>query len=372
MLGKIGPFDGLVGTVIEKGELFITSANQNHIPLPPLGSKRPLTLRTDSLYGDDDPIQWPQPFNANFPHYSCIPRRNARPADSIIWWEPTRDSFISGENALIGLGKLSLPRLVMLEKAADTLVTRVEAYLQVTPAVQVPKPLGPLTQMMRHSLTRLKSVAMSVRQMMFQVRDVQRSWLEIVAMLDYMEIYRPRMNATTGSIRTQVPPTADTMGAFTSDLRVAQDHFAAGLPYWLIRPASAFADQNILEPCDPEPPHSINLYPDPFRPRVLADGRAGTDIKYDAIHRYARNLMRYPDPFNYNTTVNINDPSTTTPVPIAATSLIPRPSGSGVVRSSHEKHARGKGNNKGRSDQGRMHGKDKGNLNVKPKKLPRT
>jgi hypothetical protein len=42
--------------------------------------------------------------------------------------------------------------------------------------------------MMEHGLTRLQSVYTNFRQMEFCVRDVQCIWLEIMAMLDYMEI----------------------------------------------------------------------------------------------------------------------------------------------------------------------------------------
>lgn len=319
LTAKLGPFDGRVGGVIEDGKYFITSPNQTFIPLPPLGPDRPLKLRTDCRYGDDDPIQWPQPFNENFPHYSCIPRRPSCTDESIMWWKPTRDAFVPKDSPLFpisGLGVLSQDKLAQLESCVSVLLSRVQTYLQNTPSERVPQVLIPTVQMVKHGFIRLQSLSMAFRQLEFQVRDVQRFWLETVAMVDYMEIYRPRMDNAQLSISPDPPPVADRIGLFTSDVRVVQDHFQAGLPCWFIRPATAFNDQNILKVRQPELPFELDREPHPFRHRVLAEGRAGTNEKYNAIHRYARNLMKYSDPFNIGTTVNINavaPPSVNTP-----------------------------------------------------------
>ena len=83
---------------------------------------------------------------------------------------------------------------------------------------------------------------MSFHHVEFVVRDLQRVWLHVWAVLYYMEIYKPCMDGVT------VPGdgVADTIGTFTSSIRVAQDMFVAGLPCWLIGPSSTFGDQKIL------------------------------------------------------------------------------------------------------------------------------
>lgn len=246
-----------------------------------------------------------------------------------MWWRPTRDAFVPIVNSVVpisGLGRLSHNKLRELEVCVDALLLKVQLYIQNTPPELVPRVLGPTVQMIKHSLARIKSIAMVFRQVEFQVRDVQRFWLETVAMISYMEVYRPRMDATQGKIIVDIPPTADTLGVFTSDARVAQDHFEAGLPCWFIRPASAFNDQNILEVCQLELPYDLDLEPHPLRRTVLAKGRAGTTEKFDVIHRYARNIVKFSDPFNLGTTVNINAvvvPSLDTPQ-IAESSSAPR------------------------------------------------
>jgi hypothetical protein len=113
------------------------------------------------------------------------------------------------------------------------------------PLSRFPPTLGPLFKMLEHGLQCLESVWTNFRQVAFGVRDVQRCWLEITAMLDYMTIYKPRMNSV--AVNAVSAPVADTIGVFTCEVRVAQDFFQAGLPCWLIRPALDLAAINILK-----------------------------------------------------------------------------------------------------------------------------
>lgn len=350
---KLGPFDGRVGGVVEDGKYFITSPNQTFIPRPPLGPDRPLQMRVDGRYADDDPVQWPQPFNEDYPHYACIPRQPSSPNEYIMWWRPARDAFVLKNSPLVpisGLGVLSHSEVTQLESCVEALLSRVRTYLENTPSKRVPIILTPTVQMMKHSFIRLKSLSMGFRQMVLQVRDVQRFWLEIVAMIDYMEIYHPRMDHAQLTLSPDPPPVADTMGIFTSDVRVVQDHFQAGLPCWFIRPATEFNDQNILEACQLAQPFDLACELHPFRHRVLAKGRAGTTEKYNAIHKYARNLMKYTDPFNIGTTVNT---TAVAPPSINTAPVVESSSSLGPTRAQHGNGARGKQEGRGNNVRGR-------------------
>ena len=64
--------NGLVGAVICDGEYIVTSPNANTIFNPPLGGDCSLFLRTNLRFGDDDPLQWPQPWVPEYPHLPCI------------------------------------------------------------------------------------------------------------------------------------------------------------------------------------------------------------------------------------------------------------------------------------------------------------
>jgi hypothetical protein len=57
-----------------------------------------------------------------------------------------------------------------------------------------------------------------------------------------MEIYKPHMDG-------QAPPAAgvaDTIGAFTTSIHVAQNMFLASLPCWLIQESKTFGDKKIF------------------------------------------------------------------------------------------------------------------------------
>ena len=190
----IGPLDGKVGAIILDGFSFITSPNQKHIPYPPLGHQRPVQLHADSRYADDDPILWPQPYIPYFSHYGAIPRPYSLPLHNIIWWTPIRDHFqyhVHPATPICGLGKLSDTVFMELKISVDSLLDRVRLYEADTPSNKQPPILQPVVKMLEHGLARLQSVYTNFRQMEFSVRDVQRMWLELTALLDYMQIYKP-------------------------------------------------------------------------------------------------------------------------------------------------------------------------------------
>lgn len=247
----------------------------------------------------------------------------------------------------MGLGRLAHDKLTEFNVCVSALVAKVDKYVQETPPERVPLVLAPIVQMVKLSFARIQAIAMVFRQLDFQIRDMQRFWFEAIAMLDYMEIYRPRMD---GLVPVDPTSVADTMGVFTSDVRVAQDHFNAGLPYWFIRPASALNDQNILELRQLELPHDLHLEPHPYRRVVLAEGRAGTSEKFNAIHKYARNHLKYTDPFEMGTTVNIN--TTPTP-PVDASHIAGSSSSLGPTRTVQEKNIRGQAGIRGTRGRGR-------------------
>jgi hypothetical protein len=67
--------------------------------------------------------------------------------------------------------------------------------------------------------------------MKFGITEFQRYYLETLGLIDYLEIYKPRIDG----IQTRTGSVDNHMGVFTSVPRVAQDFFDAGLPIWFIR-----------------------------------------------------------------------------------------------------------------------------------------
>ena len=245
-------------------------------------------------------MHWPQPYNSVYCHHGAIPRPCSLSAHLIIWWRPTEYDFDAYTHSMVsisGLGKLSERRFRKLQDSVYFLFSRVTDYTSSIPTPKVPSMVGPMMKMLEHGMARLESMWMNFRQMSFTVRDVQRCWLDITALLDYMLVFKPRMDSI--AVNAPLHPAADTIGVFTSDIRVAQDFFRAGLPCWLIRPASVWSDINILKVIPISSPDGyLILEPHPVYCPPVYVGPATAPEKYHAILRFARGFLRYPDPFS--------------------------------------------------------------------------
>ena len=214
----------------------------------------------------------------------------------IIWWKPIIGDFsISPRRGPVaGLGKLCHPRYYELRTSVIFLEDRVKKYQESTSPKRNSPAIQPSVKWLQQVLDQLYSVEMSFRHIEFVVRDLQRVWLHVWAILDYMEIYKPRMDG-------HAPPgdgVADTIGTFTASIRVAQDMFLAGLPYWLIRPSSTFNDQKIFAIGQVfHPKDYIVLEPHKFNYPVIFKGPATDLEKYNVIETVARNFLCSQDPF---------------------------------------------------------------------------
>jgi hypothetical protein len=175
---------------------------------------------------------------------------------------------------------------------------------------------------------------------------LQRIWLHVWAILDYMEIYKPYMDGVA-------PPgvgVADTVGTFTMNIRVAQDMFSAGLPCWLIRPSNEFDDQKIYKIGEIFHPKAyIVLEPHKFNYPVIFKGPATNTEKYRAIEVFARNFLCSRNPFALSSTpsslAGASQPSTSSTLAVASSSATQQPSTSStpaVASSSATQHSTGR------------------------------
>ena len=224
----LGPFDGRVAAVV--GDFVCTTPNQTRIFLPPM-QKSEVKLRADVRYGPDDPTLWPQPWVENYCHLGAIPRKPDDLNDplSIMWWDPTSDDFeFFGDTLVDGLGQLSGSKLLSLRKMMSSMENRIENHKHAFPNPN--KFLLLLARAMQDSFTRLDSLKTTLTEMRIGVAEFQRYYLEIYGCLDYLEIYKPRMDGA----RPAAESVMNSIGAFTNVPRIAQDFYTAGLPIWFL------------------------------------------------------------------------------------------------------------------------------------------
>ena len=182
-----------------------------------------------------------------------------------------------------GLGQLSLPKLWAFEERMTETQDKITEYRKTTSRPN--SFLLLLATSMRHALSRLRSLKSAFGQMRFGVTEFQHYYLEIYALLDYLQIYKPRMDG--GQPAATV--VAKCIGVFTNIVRVAQDFWTAGLPVWLIHPWKAGSfPYNILQVFTPQDPvdslcisHQHPTFPVIFR------GYMNTAEKHGAIHYYS-------------------------------------------------------------------------------------
>lgn len=133
---------------------------------------------------------------------------------------------------LTGIGKLNVTYLERIEGFATTAIERSKREgFKETPLVRL------LSTALQDLLYRLEHISSNFRTMQLGVRGTQRVFLELTALLDFVEIYNPVLLGK--SPPETIPNIARIMGTFTTDLSVCHRLHSAKIPVWLVRPLSA-------------------------------------------------------------------------------------------------------------------------------------
>jgi hypothetical protein len=260
--------------------------------------KSEVKLRADVRFGPDDPTLWPQPWVEMHCHLGAIPRKPDDPNDplSIMWWDPTPDDFkFFGGSLVDGLGELSGSRLLSLRELMSSMEEKIEDHKRAFSNTN--KLLLMLARAMQDSFARLHSLKTTFTEMRIGVTEFQRYYLEICGCLDYLEIYKPRMEGA----RPPAESVVNCMGAITNIPLVVQHFVTAGLPVWLLRPSSVWDSLvrcNILEivtPLDPADVLCVSENDPPFA-RIFY-GSSTDPKKHSAFYSQSRTRLVFKDPF---------------------------------------------------------------------------
>ncbi|KAJ6626404.1 hypothetical protein B0H10DRAFT_2304138 [Mycena sp. CBHHK59/15] len=205
---------------------------------PQLTPKK-IMVQRDMRYGPDDPVLWPQLYTNTFCHLAAIPKdptsAQGQQKFGVMWWNPAHDDFVCPKSGLTltrGLGRLCLKRFTKLSDLVHALIDEYEQYLKSLPAGTTLSPLFPrLVQNLCLSLEHLRILTTYTR-MRLGVVSVQREYLELTGLLQYMTKCKPRMEGIKDlNAHTAYPN--DCIGCFTQDPRIAQC-----MPPVLVPPAS--------------------------------------------------------------------------------------------------------------------------------------
>ncbi|KAJ7682336.1 hypothetical protein DFH06DRAFT_971605 [Mycena polygramma] len=299
---KLGAFDGRLAAVVQaRGELYLITTHANYIPALPPSDEHDVVLRTDLRYGLDDPSTCPQYYSDLYCHLAVTPTKaNSRPAYSILWWDPAPSDLalcISRNSKTLTplLGRLSLERRHSFSGLVSQLQANYAAYAKHAGEQNVPGPMKLLVKSMTLGLERLVSLLWTFEHLALMARNLQRTCLELIAMIDYMLVYKPRMELA--DIAAPSEPSSSLLGAFTTNPKIAQQFFAAGIPCWFMRLASSNVTQNILQVIDSLPAPSVEVERHAVH-GAICRATYKTDDKVQAIDRVSRCVEWYSDPFN--------------------------------------------------------------------------
>ena len=177
----------------------------------------------------------------------------------------------------------------------EVLESRIDDYKRTSP-----KPndfLLSIVKAMQDACIRLGSLKTTFTEMRFGVTEIQRHYLEVRGLLDYLELYKPRMDGQ----RPAADTVANCVGIFTNIAHIAQDFHTAGLPVWLLRPKKVWEsplNYNIVEivaPVNPADVLCVSQHDPPFPP--IFRGLATEHGRHSAILGYSRMWLVFKDPF---------------------------------------------------------------------------
>jgi len=207
----------------------ITSPNVDFVPEPHIFEDENLQPRADGRFGLVDCSQWPQLYDKEYQYSVCIPRKDSVPSLAIAWYDLTRDDFVIPTGSKSAVGTLGDRRVKDFEYLLQLLHGR-QHHLQGRTAVK--EILSVRMSSAQHGVLRLRHHPLVLRDLVVFIAQLQRTLLDIHALLDYIEILHP-LFASPPSKPVPVNPTW--MGCFTKDTEVCESLYFTGVPVWLIR-----------------------------------------------------------------------------------------------------------------------------------------
>ncbi|KAK7450596.1 hypothetical protein VKT23_012906 [Stygiomarasmius scandens] len=339
LAGALTYADGVVGCLYPLTREFVTSPTQTEILIPPLGSTRDLYRRADGLYGEDDPIQHPQPYNPRFPYLPCIPKHPRALTDPyyehwFMWTQIQRHHLeFTTQGAARGEGVLKSVCVSRLDAAIASVESRLKSW-KLTHGGEKHLPVVELLTSWRNNLevcyTRVKTISCSLYDIVRIFAELRRSWLTIIAILDYDEKIYPRIRGITPS-QLPLSTTESCIGAFVWKDTDALQFFRAGLPFYYVRHYNEFDRQNIIE-VKPFAQSGLCLQAAEPAYGVIYSGQAGSDDKFAAIYKASVQCISGANPFanmhlpgQYQSSYKLGDklssPAQST-IPVASSSQI--------------------------------------------------
>lgn len=289
-----------------KDDTVVTSPNADYVP-EILDPSTEVKLRADLRYGPDDATLWPQPYLDNYPYLSVIKRKTQDPHSqrNVMWWLPKASDFEQSNAAMVkGVGTLTGTEMDSLKEQVRSLLKRVRDHRNGD-GRNLKKEEGSMLMdsglvMLTHTWVRLDSSPGTLEEKCMELSEVQRSYLELNAIMDYYAWRLPRI-LTKVDPPVDIPGIFDVVGCITSRPQIAQECFVAGIPVWLMRDyrillgGGTRVDQ--LVPFT-EAKSVLTLEDRPGRNyRIIFRGLRSDEGRFKEQHRFMRSRLIWTDPW---------------------------------------------------------------------------
>ncbi|KAH6866009.1 hypothetical protein BKA70DRAFT_1455010 [Coprinopsis sp. MPI-PUGE-AT-0042] len=267
--GETGSATGIIKRPPSDERTFwvVTSPNEYYIPFVVIGIRH-VKARRDGRYGLDDRTQHPQYFTEDFYWMSCIPRTvEERP---YLRWTPTLDDC-----------DIVAPR-THLRVLKDRFIAEFESYAShysnevacYFVRYRRNSHLAAISSHMVQISTRLGSVPMVFKHIIFYVAEFQAACLDIHGWLDWTQATEYSYERQRCPSIPVAPVNSNRMGAFTESIEAAQLLYERGVPVWLLRPSDAIITDGPLPFRT-----SIHSLGQPNPPQVVMD-----DFNIDGVY----------------------------------------------------------------------------------------
>lgn len=231
----------MVAADLPGSQYVITTPNMGFIPFPGVGYID-VRMRADARFGAEDPIQWPQVYcdNDRYCFLCCVPRLGHRLRPVGIWSPPIEPDFVAFTASTVpNLWSFSTTRISALGMAVRMIVEELEDWIK---ARGEHHQIQYLILSTNDAWERL-SFPSTKRDLRRQYACLERFYCMSVAWLVWYGYWFTLPNSTQG----MRPLQRDLMGAFTTDISIAQKLYRAGIPVWLLRREAELCEQEVVE-----------------------------------------------------------------------------------------------------------------------------
>jgi hypothetical protein len=232
----------------------VSSPNMDCCPAIKLGNQ-PLRARIDGRYFKEDFTSFPQLFTEEFGYNSATLRQPTEPYHPLrhLWLIPSKDDHVAVKGSIFsGLGVLSPQRVEHFRTIQGELTARAKKYHEKS---QLPNTqLHSLERSLRQCLERLTSMPCTLQDLVGQVAEYQRVFLDILSYLDFQEVFVPRWTSATNDHPKVFEVDKTRMGSYTLQPSNVQWLYAAGIPVWYVQ---KIEDRESFDHSDPTISHRI-------------------------------------------------------------------------------------------------------------------